>query len=223
MSDLPVKRWIFWIRICKVFVRLFFFDWSVCDFDAILTPAQCHPASMHWPQWQWRTWSNRTLTYLRNICPGSQKDWVSGLSSCIVFELNESSVRWLLRITSPIFPHVICRSHIWGFMHWNGWTGFTHGRHLAGRVDLFGRSYKSQTPSGVFIICYRNETCNLMCFFIQAAISIFGIIGGPLLGVFTLGILCPFANSKVSRSSFNCSFFVVIVIPVMQATIKKEL
>uniref|UniRef100_A0AAX7T3V2 Solute carrier family 5 member 8 n=1 Tax=Astatotilapia calliptera TaxID=8154 RepID=A0AAX7T3V2_ASTCA len=34
----------------------------------------------------------------------------------------------------------------------------------------------------------------------QAVISIFGVIGGPLLGLFTLGILCPFATSKVSIS-----------------------
>ncbi|KAG9345664.1 hypothetical protein JZ751_008808 [Albula glossodonta] len=36
---------------------------------------------------------------------------------------------------------------------------------------------------------------SLMGGLIQAAVSIFGVIGGPLLGLFTLGILCPFANS----------------------------
>ncbi|XP_029318235.1 sodium-coupled monocarboxylate transporter 1 [Cottoperca gobio] len=41
---------------------------------------------------------------------------------------------------------------------------------------------------------------SLMGGILQAAISIFGIIGGPLLGMFTLGILCPFANSKGALS-----------------------
>uniref|UniRef100_A0A7N6AQE9 Solute carrier family 5 member 8 n=1 Tax=Anabas testudineus TaxID=64144 RepID=A0A7N6AQE9_ANATE len=37
---------------------------------------------------------------------------------------------------------------------------------------------------------------SLMGGILQAAVSIFGVIGGPLLGLFTLGFLCPFANSK---------------------------
>lgn len=58
--------------------------------------------------------------------------------------------------------------------------------------------------------------CNLqlsdVCSFTQAAISISGVIGGPLLGLFTIGILCPFANSKVSLY-----FFVFIVTRVTYA------
>ncbi|XP_075932145.1 sodium-coupled monocarboxylate transporter 1 [Anarhichas minor] len=41
---------------------------------------------------------------------------------------------------------------------------------------------------------------SLMGGILQAVVSIFGIIGGPLLGVFTLGILCPIANSKGALS-----------------------
>uniref|UniRef100_A0A7N8XAM8 Solute carrier family 5 member 8 n=1 Tax=Mastacembelus armatus TaxID=205130 RepID=A0A7N8XAM8_9TELE len=41
---------------------------------------------------------------------------------------------------------------------------------------------------------------SLMGGILQAAVSIFGVTGGPLLGLFTLGILCPFANSKVTVS-----------------------
>ncbi|XP_059181535.1 sodium-coupled monocarboxylate transporter 1 [Centropristis striata] len=41
---------------------------------------------------------------------------------------------------------------------------------------------------------------SLMGGILQATISIFGIIGGPLLGIFTIGILFPFANSKGALS-----------------------
>lgn len=37
---------------------------------------------------------------------------------------------------------------------------------------------------------------SLMGGILQAAVSILGVIGGPLLGLFSLGFLCPLANSK---------------------------
>ncbi|KAK7901997.1 hypothetical protein WMY93_018766 [Mugilogobius chulae] len=47
---------------------------------------------------------------------------------------------------------------------------------------------------------------SLMGGILQAVISIFGVIGGPLLGLFILGILCPFANSKGALSGLVLGF-----------------
>ncbi|KAJ0056908.1 hypothetical protein NL108_000698 [Boleophthalmus pectinirostris] len=47
---------------------------------------------------------------------------------------------------------------------------------------------------------------SLMGGILQAAISVFGVIGGPLLGLFVLGILCPIANSKGALSGLVLGF-----------------
>ncbi|XP_031439237.2 sodium-coupled monocarboxylate transporter 1 [Clupea harengus] len=45
---------------------------------------------------------------------------------------------------------------------------------------------------------------SLMGGLLQAAASIFGVIGGPLLGLFTAGILCPFVNATGGLTGLVC-------------------
>uniref|UniRef100_G1KLR1 Solute carrier family 5 member 8 n=1 Tax=Anolis carolinensis TaxID=28377 RepID=G1KLR1_ANOCA len=49
---------------------------------------------------------------------------------------------------------------------------------------------------------------------LQAALSIFGILGGPLLGIFSLGMLMPFGNAKGAFSGLVCGFSLVLWIGV---------
>uniref|UniRef100_A0A4X2MCY8 Solute carrier family 5 member 8 n=1 Tax=Vombatus ursinus TaxID=29139 RepID=A0A4X2MCY8_VOMUR len=55
---------------------------------------------------------------------------------------------------------------------------------------------------------------SLIGFLLQAAISIFGIIGGPLLGLFALGILAPFVNSVGAFIGLTAGFVISLWIGI---------
>ncbi|XP_056654734.1 sodium-coupled monocarboxylate transporter 1 isoform X2 [Monodelphis domestica] len=65
------------------------------------------------------------------------------------------------------------------------------------------------------IICIGMAAlASLMGSMLQAALSIFGMIGGPLLGLFTLGILFPLANSNGAFIGILCGFITSLWIGV---------
>uniref|UniRef100_A0A8D2Q1C3 Solute carrier family 5 member 8 n=1 Tax=Varanus komodoensis TaxID=61221 RepID=A0A8D2Q1C3_VARKO len=66
-----------------------------------------------------------------------------------------------------------------------------------------------------FVLClFMAAVASVMGALLQAALSVFGIIGGPLLGIFSLGILLPFANAKGAFSGLLCGFFCVMWIGI---------
>ncbi|XP_004589673.2 sodium-coupled monocarboxylate transporter 1 [Ochotona princeps] len=69
-------------------------------------------------------------------------------------------------------------------------------------------SWISQGMSVLFGLCCiaMAALASLMGALLQAALSIFGMVGGPLLGLFSLGILVPFANPIGALVGLMCGF-----------------
>ncbi|XP_062300198.1 sodium-coupled monocarboxylate transporter 1-like [Scomber scombrus] len=67
---------------------------------------------------------------------------------------------------------------------------------------------------GILCICMAGLS-SVMGGMMQTAVSISGLIGGPLLGLFILGILCPFANSKGGLSGLVSGLVVSMCVGVV--------
>uniref|UniRef100_A0A8C5RAL5 Sodium-coupled monocarboxylate transporter 1 n=1 Tax=Laticauda laticaudata TaxID=8630 RepID=A0A8C5RAL5_LATLA len=77
-------------------------------------------------------------------------------------------------------------------------------------------SYVAMGISLLFgIVCLSMAALvSVMGALLQAAFSVFESVGGPLLGIYSLGILFPFANSKGAFLGFICGFCVIMWIGI---------
>lgn len=84
-------------------------------------------------------------------------------------------------------------------VHRDGWRRLTDGERLAGKPRQ--RCAQSRFPLDSTIKSLRpGAATHLICFCFKAALSIFGMISGPLLGLYLLGMLFRTPNSIVSRN-----------------------
>uniref|UniRef100_A0A8D0CDP3 Solute carrier family 5 member 8 n=1 Tax=Salvator merianae TaxID=96440 RepID=A0A8D0CDP3_SALMN len=73
-----------------------------------------------------------------------------------------------------------------------------------------GLSWASISMSKFALCLGMAAIASVMGALLQAALSIFGILGGPLLGIFSLGILLPFANAKGAFSGLLCGIVITL-------------
>lgn len=83
------------------------------------------------------------------------------------------------------------RCFLWCPLHWYGRSCFIDGERFTGKHTFSVLQHHH-------LLHFRITWCLTFCFYIQAALSIFGMISGPLLGLYLLGMLFRTPNSIVS-------------------------